>query len=78
MLVFWLAIILASGPQEQLKPLPDTESFRVALPTMIGIFNSSLWRAAMHGDFLPEASEYTYTEKETITTRGLIGSRESR
>jgi len=73
MLVFWLAIILASRPQEQLKPLPDAESFRVALPRMIGIFNSSLWRAAMHGDFLPEASEYTYTEKETITTRGLRG-----
>jgi hypothetical protein len=68
MLPLLCGLILVLVSQEPAKPLPDAETFRGSLPGIIRILDQALVREALHADFLPEAAEYTYTEKQTVIT----------
>jgi hypothetical protein len=67
----WLscAFILAFAAQEPVRPLPDAESFRSAVPGIVLSANDSLRWAVFHNDFIPKANDYNYTELETSVTQ---------
>lgn len=72
------AFILSFAAQEQAAPLPDAANFRTAVPAIVNAMNGSFRWALFHHDFIPNANEYNYTEKEVSVTQDAAAASETR
>lgn len=76
-MLLYFVFLLSLTPQQR-TPLPDAQTFRSAVPTIVNITGAAFFHAMYHRDFIPEAKDYSYTETETALSEDPRVARETK